>query len=220
MSSSHLRPARPVAVLVLSVTMATALWSTQGSAGAAATASVDWPSYGFDALRTGYNPNETVLGPGNVASLTQKWTYDLGAVTIGQPAVAAAVVVDGTGTDLVYEGSEHGHLVALRAADGSVVWDRDLGDQDTDCYDMPDTIFGVSGTPTIDRAAGVLYETGGNGKVYSLDLATGNDLGLFSEEFDPGSDQMLGNFPQALTHLSHIAAAVALTGGSTGGGPG
>jgi GH15 family glucan-1,4-alpha-glucosidase len=42
-------------------------------------------------------------------------------------------------------------------------------------------------------------------------LATGNDLGLFAEEYDVRSKQMLGNFPQALTHLSHISAAVALT---------
>ena len=42
-------------------------------------------------------------------------------------------------------------------------------------------------------------------------IATSNDLGLFSEEFDTQSNELLGNFPQALTHLSHIAAAVALT---------
>ena len=40
--------------------------------------------------------------------------------------------------------------------------------------------------------------------------STSTDLGLFSEEFDTVRDLMLGNFPQALTHLSHIAAAVAL----------
>ena len=40
--------------------------------------------------------------------------------------------------------------------------------------------------------------------------ATGNDLGLFSEEYDTQNSEMLGNFPQALTYLSHITAAVAM----------
>lgn len=41
-------------------------------------------------------------------------------------------------------------------------------------------------------------------------IATANDLGLFSEEFDVVGKRMLGNFPQALTHMSHITALVAL----------
>lgn len=41
-------------------------------------------------------------------------------------------------------------------------------------------------------------------------LAAANDLGLFPEEYDPGRRRMLGNFPQALTHLSHVVAALAV----------
>jgi GH15 family glucan-1,4-alpha-glucosidase len=47
-------------------------------------------------------------------------------------------------------------------------------------------------------------------EVFDRALATANDLGLFSEEFDTRSDEAVGNFPQGLTHLSHIAAAQAL----------
>lgn len=43
-------------------------------------------------------------------------------------------------------------------------------------------------------------------------LSAGNDLGLFSEEYDPSEKMLLGNFPQALSHLSLVHTAFNLTG--------
>jgi len=43
-------------------------------------------------------------------------------------------------------------------------------------------------------------------------LALQNDMGLLSEEYDPVAGRMLGNFPQALSHIALVHAAVTLSG--------
>jgi len=47
-------------------------------------------------------------------------------------------------------------------------------------------------------------------RIFDETAALANDLGLFAEEYDPVSGEMLGNFPQGLSHYSFITAAVAL----------
>lgn len=48
--------------------------------------------------------------------------------------------------------------------------------------------------------------------MYERLLGLRNDVGLLSEEYDPVGKRMVGNFPQALSHLSLVHAAFAMSG--------
>jgi GH15 family glucan-1,4-alpha-glucosidase len=41
-------------------------------------------------------------------------------------------------------------------------------------------------------------------------LGVRNDLGLLAEEYDPHTGRMLGNFPQAFSHIAHVNSAITL----------
>ncbi len=144
--------------------------------GASPAAAIDWPMYGFNRQRTGENPFESIITPSTVAGLHMLWSFDLGAVTIMQPVLAAGVIVNGSPKDLVYMGAEHGDLYAIDVASVRMVWHRNLGSQQTSCGDIPDGIFGVSGSPFLDRANNRMFVVGGDGNMYALDLSTGDTL--------------------------------------------
>jgi GH15 family glucan-1,4-alpha-glucosidase len=55
-------------------------------------------------------------------------------------------------------------------------------------------------------------------EIFDRARSAGNDLGLFSEEYDVSTGEPLGNFPQGLTHLSHLEAVLALAEPSRSGG--
>ncbi|HZW21565.1 glycoside hydrolase family 15 protein [Noviherbaspirillum sp.] len=82
-------------------------------------------------------------------------------------------------------------------------------------YRSPDGLAGEEGVflPCTFWLVNCLARQGRKDKAwayYHRALACANDLGLFSEEYDVEGKQMLGNFPQGLTHVSQIMARLAL----------
>jgi GH15 family glucan-1,4-alpha-glucosidase len=52
-------------------------------------------------------------------------------------------------------------------------------------------------------------------KLFERVVSLANDVGLLSEEYDPAAKRLLGNFPQALSHIALVNAAFHLTNPST-----
>ena len=90
----------------------------------------DWATWGFGVERQGFNPHESTIGVGNVGSLKQTWSVELGANIDTAAMVAAGVRVGGKSLDLAYVGTEHGAFYAIDVADGRIVWKKQFRDSD------------------------------------------------------------------------------------------
>ena len=173
------------------------LHAKPAAAAAKHASAISWTTEGFNAMRTDYNGRESTIGPANAHHIHKLWSADLGAVMIAQPVEAAGVSVDGSLRSIVYEGTEHGEFYAIRASTGQVIWEKDLGSQATNCFDMPDGVFGVGGAGAISftsKHAGVIYVAGGDGAVHALDLATGAEEPGWPVQnvFDPVEESVYG----------------------------
>jgi len=81
----------------------------------------DWPQAGFDAARTGFNPDEIIIGPSNVGNLQLLWTNHV-PCTIRD----GLSVVDG----VVYYGHYCEEFRAVDAETGRLIWNRRLDGKD------------------------------------------------------------------------------------------
>jgi GH15 family glucan-1,4-alpha-glucosidase len=86
-----------------------------------------------------------------------------------------------------------------------------------------ETVDGVDGLPPGEGAflpcsfwladnLALMGRTGEARALYERLIGLCNDVGLISEEYDPRSERMLGNFPQAMTHVALVNTASNLSG--------
>jgi hypothetical protein len=152
-----------------------------------------------DNSRTGTNLLETALTPGNVnqAQFGMLFKRVLDDQLYTQPLVATNVKTDEGTRDIVYVTTVNNSVYAFDANDNEAklpIWHVNFGipahvhSTNFGCLDINGQM-GIIGTPTIDKARGVLYVvaltragaqsgplTGYTQRLHELDLATGADL--------------------------------------------
>jgi len=139
----------------------------------------DWPTFGHDPQRTGYAFEEDAFSVQNVSGLELKWKTQVKNEPKSLTALTAPVVAAGVATlkgvkTLVYVAGSDNHFYALDASDGSVVWSRDFENhvlpKDAGMWLCPNNL---NATPTIDRDRNEIYAVSADGRLWGLDLGTG-----------------------------------------------
>jgi outer membrane protein assembly factor BamB len=138
----------------------------------------DWPRFGGDAQLTNHVPSADAgdFLPSTASSLQVRWNTHLDGPVIASPLYADSVAIGNRLKNVVYVATQAGSVYALGAADGSVLWQRQLGTATSTCPEAQagvTSVYGVASTGVIDRARNVLYVIGATGLLFALDLGTG-----------------------------------------------
>jgi hypothetical protein len=100
----------------------------------------------------------------SVRRLTPSWTVRLDGTIYASPLSLKV-----GGRQLLYVATEAGSVYALSAANGAIVWQKELGTTVTqDCG-----TWGITSTGVIDATRALLFVIGATGSLHALDLSTG-----------------------------------------------
>jgi outer membrane protein assembly factor BamB len=142
---------------------------------AAGPAMAQLSSYGYGNARQGSSPTSVGIDPAQAHNLLIAWRAKVGGAVNGQPVSVDGVRVRGRDRDLLIIGTETGQVVALDEAHGQVLWRRQVGRQriTPECDAAPNSVFGVTGTLSVNLRAGLVYAVDVTGRAWAFRLATG-----------------------------------------------
>jgi outer membrane protein assembly factor BamB len=140
----------------------------------------DWPTFGHDPQRTGWAVEETTLMPANAANLTLKWKAKLKNEPLSLTALTAPLVADHVNASqgaktVVYVAGSSNHLFAVDSATGNVIWSHDF---ETHVLPKDETMWlcpnNLNATPVLDRRTGTVYAIASDGRLWGLDMGSGD----------------------------------------------
>jgi len=141
----------------------------------------DWPTWGHDQERSGWNRAETGLTKNNVSKLGVLWSMKLSTppTDIVLSTLSAPVGIAGVGTpqgpkNMLFLLGADDTLFALDAADGKILWQKTFPNavpvKRAATWLCPNA---ANATPVIDRQKGVIYFVTSDGNLRGLALGDG-----------------------------------------------
>jgi hypothetical protein len=149
---------------------------------------VNVSTWHFDNGRSGLNPKETALSPGNVSSKTfgKLFSYLVDGYAYAEPLLISNVTVKGAKHNVVYVATEHDSVYAFDAdsyGSGAPLWQVSLLKSGETPVTGSDILpyLGVTSTPVIDTGSNTMYlvssqKSSASGSTYrlnALDITTG-----------------------------------------------
>ena len=140
----------------------------------------DWLTFGHDPQRSGWNPEEKKLTLSSVPNLQLLWSATLPNESLAlnaltAPLVATNIVTSAGVKSLIYVAGSSNQMFAVDVDTGKVVWQRTF-----QSYVRPkaEPFFlcpnAVNATPVIDRQQNLIFVIGVDGRLFGLDLGTGD----------------------------------------------
>ncbi|MEJ0049151.1 MAG: hypothetical protein WDN04_25840 [Rhodospirillales bacterium] len=156
-----------------------------------AQATIDWPTFGGSAQRSGYNASETILSPSTVPHLRLHWRAKAGPVyghNIFEPSLLRQVKTPSGTFDLLLMTLSGGAVTALDAATGKTVWSTGIIPTRITCPDGTSSVIGIGEPATVDVDHGRVFVVDAGGMLHALALATGIEMaGYPIEVIDTGN---------------------------------
>jgi len=158
--------------------VAATLAACAATTAAGSPATGDWARFGGDSQLTNDVPvaDAADFQTSAASQLQTRWTASLDGPVIASPLYAEGVAVGQRLVNVAYATTQNGSVYGVDAADGTVLWQRQLGTAASTCDEVQAGVtssYGIASTGVIDRGRNVLYVIGATGLVYALDLSTG-----------------------------------------------
>jgi hypothetical protein len=135
----------------------------------------DWLQFGGNPQHSGNNTAETILNPGNIASLVQKYQANVPAIADGAPVFLEAVTTPAGVKHLLFVTTLDGRIIALDSQTGATVWSHQYGPGACHINNSGGSCYTTS-SPAIDPNRAYVYSYGLDGNVHKYQVGDGTEI--------------------------------------------